>query len=132
MNKVGWPKPAITWIKSFLQERSARVRHEDGVTDPIHLECGLPQGLPLSPILFLLYMAEVAGGSSWRFGYADNVAILCIGSTPTEVAVAVQREVDEVLWWAAENAVSFDLDKAGVVYFLGPVTVSVQNAWAML
>ena len=53
MNKMGWPKPAITWIKSFLQERSARVRHEDGATDPVFLECGLPQGSPLSPILFL-------------------------------------------------------------------------------
>ena len=120
MNKIGWPKPAITWLKSFLQERSARVRQEDGVTDPAFLECGLPQGSPLSPILFLFYMAEVVGGSSWRFGYADDVAILGIGSTPTEAAVAVQREVDAVLGWAADNAVSFDPDKAEVVYLVGP------------
>ena len=74
MKRMGWPDASIYWIKSFLRGRSTHVRHEDGVTDPIHLECGLPQGSPLFSILFLLYMAEVVGGSSWRFGYADDVA----------------------------------------------------------
>ena len=54
MNEIGWQEPAISWTKSFLQELSASVRREDGVIDPILLECVLPQGSPLSQIIFLL------------------------------------------------------------------------------
>ena len=64
-------------------------------------------------------MTEVVGGSNWRFGYVDDVAILGIGSNTNEAAVAVQREVDAVLGRAADNAVSFAQDKAEAVYFIG-------------
>ena len=116
---MGWPESSVAWIKSFLVGRSAHDRYDDGVTDPIFLQCGLPEGSPLSPILFLLYMAEVVGGVC-KFGYADDIAILGIESTPNEAALPVQREVDSVLGWASGNAVTFDPDKAKVVYFLGP------------
>ena len=79
LRKIGWPELAVDWVKSFLDKRSARVRHEDGVTEPVFLECELPQGSPLSPIFFLLHMAEVVGESRWRFSYADNVVILGVG-----------------------------------------------------
>lgn len=120
MKEVGWAPETIHWTASFLQGRSARVRYEGGVTDAINLECGLPQGSPLSPILFLLYMAEVASGSNWRFGYADDLAVLGIGATAAEAAEAAQREVDTILAWAEENAVALDPAKADVLYFLGP------------
>ncbi|KAI0997034.1 hypothetical protein K3495_g11150 [Podosphaera aphanis] len=120
MKETGWTTETISWTASFLQGRSARVRYDGGVTDAVELECGLPQGSPLSPILFLLYMSEVAGGSNWRFGYADDLAVLGIGATANLAAEAAQREVNTITAWAESNAVAFDPAKAEVLYFLGP------------
>lgn len=119
LRKMGWPESAVDWVKSFLHTRSARVRHEDGVTEPVFLECGLLQMSLLFPILFL-YMAGVFRGSRWRFSYVDDFTILGIGSTPHEAAKAVQREVYAVLAWASGNTVSFEPEKTEVIYSLGP------------
>ncbi|KAI1003926.1 hypothetical protein K3495_g4282 [Podosphaera aphanis] len=64
-------------------------------------------------------MAELVAGSNWRFGYADDVAILGIGPTPADAAARAQEVVDRVLVWANENAVTFDPTKAEAAYFLG-------------
>lgn len=54
-----WPPQVLRWVGSFMEGRSARVRH-DGVTTPSEpLMCGLPQGSPVSPVLFLLYTAPI-------------------------------------------------------------------------
>lgn len=89
-----------------------------GVTDVIDLECGLSQVSPLSPILFLLYMSEVAGGSKWKFSYSDDLAILGIAATSALVAEAAQLGADTILAWVERNAVAFGPAKAEVLYFL--------------
>ena len=60
--------------------------------------------------------------SRWKFGCANDVSVLGIVLTPREATTTAQREVDAVLAWASENAVSLDPAKARVVYFLGPKT----------
>ncbi|KAM4062087.1 reverse transcriptase (RNA-dependent DNA polymerase) [Hirsutella rhossiliensis] len=71
-----------------MQDRSARIRYQDIVTDSSPLQCGLPQGSPVSPILFLLYTEPIyrQGSSKRRFGYADDTAILCVGNSLDETS----------------------------------------------
>ena len=57
MESQGWPKSVLRWTSSFLTNRRVQVRFQGGVTSPKELVCGVPQGSPISPLLFLLYMA---------------------------------------------------------------------------
>ncbi|KAM4061472.1 reverse transcriptase (RNA-dependent DNA polymerase) [Hirsutella rhossiliensis] len=85
-----------------MQDRSARIRYQDIVTDSSPLQCGLPQGSPVSPILFLLYTEPIyrLGHSQGRFGYADDTAILCVGNSLDETtAEASHHETDEHETW---------------------------------
>lgn len=83
MHIQGWPKPILQWTASFFENRRVQVRFEVRVTSPKELKCGVPQGSPISPLLFLLYMAEPmrSGNSISRLSYADDIGIIGFGGT---------------------------------------------------
>ncbi|EED14697.1 polymerase, putative [Talaromyces stipitatus ATCC 10500] len=76
----GWPNNLILWISSFITERTIQIRFDNELGPHTDISCGLPQGSPISPILFMLYIAPLfhMGNPRTRFGYADNRATLAI------------------------------------------------------
>lgn len=103
------------------------------MTYPKKLECGVPQGLPVSSILFL-YLAEPMESGNFRahFGYADGIGILEIGHTVAESATRAQNKVDSLLEWARNNAFPFDFQKLVVILLQGrsrknPVQITIND-----
>ncbi|KAL9561813.1 hypothetical protein ACKAV7_014075 [Fusarium commune] len=99
LRKQGWPNHLAYWAGSFMGGRSARVRYQDTVTPSSPLQCGLPQGSPVSPILFLLYTEPIyrLGNPQGRFGYADDTAILSIGDTVDETSAMASSSIAEMV-----------------------------------
>ena len=50
---------AADWFGSYMSERRQQVIFKDKRSTPVELECGLPQGSVLGPILFALYTASL-------------------------------------------------------------------------
>lgn len=50
---------ALNWFKSYVQGRSQRIVVEDTLSTPFDLECGVPQGSCLGPLLFTLYASPL-------------------------------------------------------------------------
>ena len=59
ISKQGFPLPALKLIDSFLSDREVQVRLEKTTTPQYKVRCGTPQGLPLSLVLYMLYLAEL-------------------------------------------------------------------------
>ena len=97
----------------------ARVRYQDITTPTTPLQCGLPQGSPVSPILFLLYTEPIyrLGNPEGRFGYADDTAILCTGQSLEETSRTASDYLQELVNWGTANGISFDPEKTEVMHF---------------
>ena len=78
-HRFGITGKALTWIKSFLCERTHFVKIGSKRSDNHKLCCGVPQGSVLGPILYSMYTAPLADviskhGMNYHF-YADDSQI---------------------------------------------------------
>ena len=53
------PALLLRWISSFLRDRTVKVRILSHTSREIAINFGVPQGSPISPLLFLLYMSKL-------------------------------------------------------------------------
>ncbi|GAA5823383.1 hypothetical protein JCM11251_007587, partial [Rhodosporidiobolus azoricus] len=80
---MAFPPEVLTFVRAFMVGWSCWLQFEGTVSKPLAWESGLPQGSPLSPILFLLYNVDLIHlaktPSSCGFGWIDDVNILAWG-----------------------------------------------------
>ncbi|RAL65586.1 hypothetical protein DID88_005258 [Monilinia fructigena] len=94
------------------------VRLEDAYTDESRVQCGTPQGSPLSPVLYMLYLAELLNqDQALRFGYADDIALYRIGNTLEENVTAITQDVRRIEAWGLANKVAFAPEKLEMMHF---------------
>lgn len=110
---------------TFATERTTRQR--DDPEGDRTVSSGLPQGLPLSPITFLLYVEPILKLTvdiRYNYGYVDDVGFLRQGDTLESCRDQLQKVLDKLLTWGRENQVDFDSTKTDIVYFalLGDTT----------
>ena len=67
----------LRWISSFVRNRTVKVRILGHTSREIAIKYGVPQGSPISPLLFLLYMFKLPKllPNTRRFLFADDFMI---------------------------------------------------------
>lgn len=118
MQNQGWPLSLVRLARSFLSGRRVRVRLEDCTTIFYDMECGTPQGSPLSPVLYMLYLAELLKQDpEHRFGYADDIAVFRTGPTLESNIEILEQEIKSIIQWGEENKVFFAPEKLEMIHF---------------
>lgn len=102
----------VKWVGSYLTNRQQRVEIKGTLSEPKPIDCGLPQGSILGPLLFLLYINDMQDACSCQlFLYADDSALLI---NPKEVGIiqsTLQAELSRVSAWLEDNRLSLHLGK---------------------
>ncbi|GAA5900306.1 hypothetical protein JCM6882_002302 [Rhodosporidiobolus microsporus] len=115
--------PLLPRLRSFLSDRSVRLTIEGKLSALLDGNCGLPQGSPLSPLLYTLFNAallEAATLSSTAgVGFMDDVFVLGWGRTVEEAVRKLEGRVRKMEAWAEEVGVEFEPEKLAWVVFGG-------------
>jgi len=59
LREVGIPHYLVSWVSYFLGERSCTLVFQGAPGTPAPVNAGAPQGSPISPLLFLLYVSPL-------------------------------------------------------------------------
>lgn len=92
--RIGLGGPLLSYIRSFLQDRTYRVLCGGSTSNAYSQEVGLPQGSYLSPLLFNLYISDLPPGPEvLKAEYADDIALLVEDDKEEHAAVKIQKHL---------------------------------------
>ena len=116
----GIPLQMVNWLASFLNNRVAKVRFGDALSSARIMRQGLPQGSVLSPLLFILYinnLAQLLPEGATNALFADDVTTLCTHHDRDEATRMAQEVVDIVVKWSKEWKLNLNSTKSEVSFF---------------
>jgi hypothetical protein len=139
----GFPDWMIYMVHSFLSYRSTTVDFSGVVTKQRYwVNIGIPQGSPLSPILFLLFVAPLfddlldampkLGGKLTCFAYVDDI-YLVVSTYSYQENCRILTKLHEILMnWAGGHGVHFAPSKNKLMHFHRPMTRGVLAPCTLL
>ena len=85
---------ALNWFDSFLSDRIQLILVSDKTSDYFNLDCGVPQGSCMGPVLFTLYVSRLFNIISQHLpsvhGYPDNTQIY-LSFRPCSIHLEINR-----------------------------------------
>ena len=119
LREQGWPAHLCSWATSFLTKREIRIRLDGKFDKPRPISCGVPQGSPVLPILFMLYIAPIfkIEGLQKSFGYANEIVVLEISASLQENSNKISATINDALAWGTKEGIIFDPGKSELLHF---------------
>ena len=106
-------------IESYLTEREQCVQVNNALSDFDVITHGVPQGSILGPLLFLLYINDIAQASSVLTFYlfADDTAIYLSRKNLHDLEETLNHELVNVCHWLTANKLSLNVKKSNTLLF---------------
>jgi len=104
----------LSWFENYLSDRTQLVAVNGAFSEKAGVSTGVPQGSVLGPLLFLLFINDLPKclkHSSSNI-YADDTAIYACGNSVKEVSNLLQRDIENISMWFAENKLTVNSTKS--------------------
>jgi hypothetical protein len=112
----------IKWFESYLHNRTQHVRLTSSHSASKLVDCGVPQGSVLGPLLFVLYTADVlkliGENELIPHAYADDTQIIgsCEPSKTDDLTDRMSACVSDVASWMSANRLQLNPSKTEVLW----------------
>lgn len=121
---MGMDGDLVRWVDSFLSNRRALLVIDGHAGDETPINSGLPQGSPVSPVLFVLYIRllaaaiEAAVPGVRGISFVDDQGLITAASSVKEACKTLQQAAKVAIEWGVENGVQFDHGKTEAAFFV--------------
>ena len=122
VSDLGFAPEIVSWCRSFLSDRTVRLRFNGRTSDPFDYVVGTPQGSPVSPVLSTIYtspllhkMREWTNSSLGM--YIDDGAIFACGRSWKAVVKALQDNYAVCIDWLMRSGLDVEPEKTELIFF---------------
>jgi hypothetical protein len=123
LRKAGYPDWCQHWVRSYLTDRTAYFVFNSQKSSNFKITAGIPQEFPLSPVLFLLYIAtlyenlQTAHPQFIIIRFANNTNLLAISGI-----FEANKDLLEAAWkicerWSQKTGMEFAPKKSELLHF---------------
>ena len=118
LGDMGCGRRAIKWVRSYLRERTIYVEVAGESSKRIVLDYGSPQGSILSPLLFILLVADMHVNLPGEVvGYCDDTTNLLKSDSVEELRKMCEKSIVQMTEYASAMGLALNLDKTELMCF---------------
>lgn len=118
LEKIGVKNRELDWFKSYLSDRKQFASINSKNSPELPINKGVPQGSILGPILFLVYVNDLASCTSlFTLLFADDTSFLISGKNLNEIVQILNVELQKVCNWFRSNELSLHPEKTQFMIF---------------
>ena len=120
LRQHGISGPLLAWISDYLSNRTQRVVVKSCVSNSMPVKAGVPQGSVLGPLLFLVYVNDIADSllSLTRL-FADDSSLFYSTSSILDLQGIINHDLQILSAWAKQWLVNFNpLKTEGILFTL--------------
>jgi hypothetical protein len=105
----------LSWIRSFLSDRTQQVIVDGVRSDPAPVVSGVPQGTVLGPLLFLIFINDLPDNISSKVRLFADDCILYRSIKNAEDCSVLQYDLDTLAAWEKRWGMEFHPEKCSVL-----------------
>ena len=119
LDHYGICRLALDWMKSYFSNRTQFVQFNDYCSCPNKIQCGVPQGSILGPLLFLIYTNDIIHVSSILelILFEDDTNLFISNKDPIQLTNILNIEIRKLSDWFKSNKLSLNLEKTKFIVF---------------
>ena len=117
--KLNLPNRLIRLLSSFLTDRTLKVVYEGCTSHIVNLKAGTPQGSPLSPIIYIIYVNDYPEDIERNCSlsqFADDTAIWTTTYTKSKAIRNMQEALNSLEGWCRRWRVKLNGEKSNLLF----------------
>ena len=119
LSMYGIQDTALEWFRDYLTNRSQYVTYNFKKSAKENITCGVPQGSILGPLLFLIYINDLAMVSDAFLSvlFADDTNLFISGHDIETLCNRINEDLEKIQEWLCANKLSLNVMKTHYMVF---------------